>query len=74
MAHKYKAVFERVNESRNRRGLVDLTWAEFIRKDPKMIYREKIRMQDYVEPDQRKKIQRPPAVYDNKSVYDKYGV
>ena len=49
--HQYKQLFDRVNESRKRRGDRPLTWPEFLGKEPKEIYREKIKMLDHVEPD-----------------------
>jgi hypothetical protein len=72
--HNYKELFDRVNESRISRGVKPLSWPEFLGKDPKEVNREKRKMQDYIEPDPPKTFQRPPAVYDNKSIYDKYGV
>jgi hypothetical protein len=72
--HQYKDLFDRVNESRKRRGDRPLSWPEFLGKEPKSVYREKIKMLDHVEKDEPKKIQRPPAVYDNHSVREKYGL
>ena len=73
----YKELFQRINHSRKKRGVPLLTWPEFLSKEPKQIHREKIKIQDYVEPDKKKEIQRPSNTYDNQSfedIYKKYGV
>lgn len=78
MSHAYKALFNRVNESRKTRGLLVLSWKEFISKkdDPLVkVYRQKIAA--HVEPDAPSKLKRPSATYDNasyQSIYEKYGV
>lgn len=65
-----KEVFDSINESRKRRGIEKLTWSEFLKKDSRR--RERIKNQDYIEPDPPKQIVRPKAEYSNKSPFDKY--
>jgi hypothetical protein len=38
------------------------------------LYRERRKFRDYIEPDPPKSINRPPAVYNNTSVREKYGL
>ena len=75
MAHQNRWVFDQINESRKQRGLPLITWKEFLSlKNDKWILRERKKIQDFVEPDPPKQFVRPKAVYDNKSVYEKYDI
>lgn len=75
MTHKYKQVFEKINLSRKERGLRALSWGEFLTmKEPKEVTTQKYKMLEQEQQPEQKTFQRPPAVYDNKSVYDKYGI
>ena len=68
MAHPYRSLFDRVNESRKQRGITTLSWKEFISKEPPKLHlvkRYKQEMRDSVTTDTPVKINRPPAEYDN---------
>lgn len=74
MPQDYKRIFNDINQSRARRGLPRLKWYEFVGGRKRVSAEAGRRIQDYVEPDPPRKIKRPPAVYSNQSIYDKYGV
>ena len=75
MAHPYKPLFDQINASRKEKGLATLTWKQFWqKKDPALAKKYRQGFKDVIEPDPAKTIQRPPAVYSNQSVYDKYGL
>jgi hypothetical protein len=66
---KTRHLFQKENEERKANGLKPIMWVEFIRgTKPNRIGGKR------KEPVGPKQIPRPPAVYDNKSPYDKYGV
>lgn len=83
-----KQQFTSENEIRRKEGLPILTWVDYIRDNPpKKLGRPSI--PDHLKkpqsrkshfflnflPDEKKEpIQRPPAEYSNKSVFEKYGV
>jgi hypothetical protein len=79
MSHQYKELFDKINNDRRARGLLNLSWKEFIAKDEKMeltkVYRQK--MAEFIEPDIAEIKKRPAAVYSNngyESIYKKYDV
>jgi hypothetical protein len=76
MAHAYRPLFDEINRARKSRGEKILTWKQFITKeDPtNMIKKYRQQFKDVIPPDPPSKIVRPPAVYDNKSARDKYGL
>lgn len=75
MSHQYKELWDRVNQSRLKRGLNTLTWKQFVSKDkPALVKKYRQEFKEVVEPDPPKQFQRPPAVYSNQSVYEKYGL
>jgi hypothetical protein len=66
MAHPYKELFWQINKMRKIRGLPRLSWKEFLAKEEGKPAR-------IPKPDP-KPLQRPPAVYDNHSAREKYGL
>jgi len=85
---KTKYEYHRVNEQLRKEGREGITWKQFISTDPSKprgrpripeemkAHNQKPRKRFYnFDPEpQPIRIQRPPAIYNNQSIYDKYGV
>lgn len=73
---KSKYAWRIQNEVRMGRGENPLTWKEFVSDNPdrKEGHPMKKRLYNFPPETEKVEMKRPPAVYDNKSVYEKYGV